>query len=73
MDLKFYLNKILKIDNIENYTLKSLEKIKDAYTNLLEKTEGKDPDYPGYIFGDFKKGTTKLSVGKNVYQLMEGM
>ena len=71
MDLKFYLNKIIKIDNIENYTLKSLDKIKNSYEEFLERTEGKDPDYPGYSFGD-KKGT-KLSVGKNVYQLMEGM
>ena len=73
MDLKFYLNKIIKIDNIENYTLNALDKIKDSYNEFLEKTEGKDPDYPGYTFGDKANKGTKLSVGKNVYQLMEGM
>ena len=73
MDLKFYLNKIVKVDNIEGYTLKSINKIKDSYNEFLEKTDGKDPDYPGYSFGNKSSKGTKLSVGQNVYQLMEGM
>lgn len=55
MELKFYLNKVLKIDNIENYTLNTLESLKKCYDNFLDKSEGIDPDYPGYTFGG-KKG-----------------
>ena len=31
MDLKFYLNKFLKVDRIEDYTLNTLIKLKDNY------------------------------------------
>lgn len=54
MDLKFYLNKFLKIDNIEQYTLNSLTEIKKCYETLLEKTEGQDPDFPMHNFGNAK-------------------
>ena len=66
MDLKFYLNKIIKIDNIENYSLNSLYEIKKCYSKFLEKTEGKDPDYPLMSFGD-SKNTFKS--GNNLTQL----
>lgn len=54
MDLKFYLNKIVKIDNIENYSLNSLYTLKKCYNEFLEKSEGRDPDYPMMSFGDSK-------------------
>ena len=46
MDLKFYLNKFIKVDNIEGYTLKALKELQTCYENYLEKTEGSDPDFP---------------------------
>ena len=51
MDLKFYLNKFIKVDNIEHYTLKSLKEIQKCYEDYLEKTDGSDPDFPMMTFG----------------------
>ena len=31
MQLKFYLNKFLKVDNIEQYTLEALKKLEEIY------------------------------------------
>lgn len=45
MSLKFYLNKILKCDNIESYSLKALEELKKSYDEFIKKT-GADPDFP---------------------------
>lgn len=67
MDLKFYLNKFLKVDNIENYTIKTLIKLRECYENFLEKSKGSDPDFPLINFGD--KGI-KIK-GKNLYSLLE--
>ena len=52
MDLKFYLNKFLKCDNIEMYTLKALYALRDAYDEFLENSKGTDPDFPMIDFGD---------------------
>lgn len=52
MDLKLYLNKFLKVDNIEQYSMKSLLALKDSYNKFLEKSEGKDPDFPLMTFSD---------------------
>lgn len=60
MGLKFYLNKILKIDNIEGYTLKTLNQLKSCYDEFIEKSEGIDPEYPGYVFGNGKGIKIKL-------------
>lgn len=68
MDLKFYLNKFLKVDNIEGYTLKSLMELKKVYEDFKEKTEGLDPDFPGISFGE--KGT-KISRGTNLQKFLE--
>lgn len=68
MQLKLYLNKFLKVDNIENYTLNELKDLEDAYEDFKEKTEGIDPDFPGITF---KTNGTKLNVGSNVYQLLD--
>ena len=68
MQLKFYLNKFLKVDNIENYTLKALKKLEDTYEEFKEKTNGVDPDFPGI---SFKTKGTKITVGSNVYQLFD--
>ena len=60
MDLKFYLNKFVKIDNIEGYTLSSLKTIEENYSTFMEKTDGLDPDFPNIDFGN------KTSKGKRV-------
>ena len=67
MELKFYLNKFLKADNIENYTLKSLQQLKSNYEKFLEDTEGVDPDFPLINFGN--KG--KKIEGKNIYSALK--
>lgn len=66
MALKFYLNKFLKVDNIENYTLDTLQKLKDYYDEFLEDSEGVDPDFPLMSFGN--KGQ-KIG-GHNIYQAL---
>ncbi len=58
MDLKFYLNKFVKCDNIEGYTLKSLFKLKDIYSDFLENSGGIDPDFPEINFGEATGGKT---------------
>lgn len=58
MSLKLYLNKYLKVDNIEYYTLPCLQILQKEYDALLKKTEGIDPDFPQLNFGD---GTGSLS------------
>ena len=58
MSLKLYLNKYLKVDNIEYYTLPCLQVLQKEYDALLKKTEGLDPDFPQLNFGD---GTSGLS------------
>lgn len=67
MDLKFYLNKFLKADNIEHYTFKTLLELKTCYEDMLETTEGYDPDFPMSNFGDKKKGD-KIK-GQNIYTI----
>ena len=54
MDLKFFLNKFAKVDNIENYTLKYLFELRKLYENYLESTDGQDPDFPMISFGGNK-------------------
>ena len=73
MELKFYLNKFLKVDNIEGYTLATLDELRKAYDKFLDKS-GFDPDFPMLSLGNGgengKKGET-IKVGKNnnVYNL----
>ena len=64
MDLKFYLNKFVKIDNIEGYTLGCLKTIEENYSAFMEKTEGLDPDFPTISFGDKGKKGKKVK-GQN--------
>jgi hypothetical protein len=68
MDLKFYLNKFLKADNIEHYTYKALLDLKKCYSDFLETSEGIDPDFPMSNFGGAKG--TKVS-GTNIHRLNE--
>ena len=68
MQLKFYLNKFLKVDNIENYTLNSLHELEKIYEDFKDTTEGLDPDFPNINFNSKGK---KVTVGENVYALME--
>jgi hypothetical protein len=64
MDLKFYLNKFVKIDNIEGYTLNSLKTLEENYSAFMEKTEGLDPDFPNIDFGGKKNKGQKIK-GQN--------
>lgn len=64
MDLKFYLNKFVKIDNIEGYYLSALKTIEENYSAFMEKTEGLDPDFPTIDFGGKNKKGKKIE-GKN--------
>lgn len=70
MDLKFYLNKFIKVDNIEGYTLKALKEIQNCYEAYLEKTEGSDPDFPMVTFGG-KNGMEKKVKGRNAAAIEE--
>lgn len=70
MDLKFYLNKFLKADNIEHYTLDSLYKLKKVYDDFLDKSEGIDPDFPGMTLGDHGNG--ERIKGTNYYSIFGG-
>ena len=54
MDLKFFLNKFAKVDNIENYTLKTINALRDRYQDYMESTDGMDPDFPMITFGGGK-------------------
>ncbi len=74
MELKFYLNKILKADNIENYTLETIHALMKTYDNFLEKSEGMDPDFPMINFGgEGGKGKKIVSGKNNIYnQQREG-
>ena len=67
MDLKFYLNKFIKVDNIEGYTLSSLRTIEESYSSFMEKTEGLDPDFPTINF-EGKGGKGKKVQGHNKAQ-----
>ena len=67
MHLKLYLNKYLKADNIELYSLSCLIDLRKEYENFLELTGGYDPDFPGVNIGDRKDGQ-KIK-GKNKIQL----
>lgn len=64
MELKFHLNKFVKLDNIENYTLESLLAARKCYDSFMEKTEGFDPDFPECDFSGGKKGTKIGGVNK---------
>ena len=65
MGLKLYLNKFLKVDNIESYTFSELMTLKKEYEKVIEESEGVDPDFPTYVFG----GGGKKIAGTNVHTL----
>ena len=65
MGLKLYLNKFLKVDNIESYTFSELITLKKEYEKVLEESEGVDPDFPTYVFGS----TGKKIAGNNIHTL----
>ncbi len=74
MELKFYLNKFLKVDNIENYTLHTLEELRRVYERFTDKTEGFDPDFPMMsVGGKDGKGQTIAKGQNNIYQVAENM
>ena len=63
MDLKFYLNKFLKADGIEQYPLKALLDLRKSYENFIENSKGTDPDFPMISFGS--KGETIKGINKS--------
>jgi hypothetical protein len=65
MGLKLYLNKFLKVHNIESYTFSELIALKKEYEKVLEESEGVDPDFPTYVFG----GGGKKIAGTNIHTL----
>ena len=65
MGLKLYLNKFLKVDNIESYTFSELMTLKKEYEKVIEESEGVDPDFPTYVFG----GGGKKIAGTNIHTL----
>jgi hypothetical protein len=70
MALKFYLNKICKMDNIEMYSLKTVLGMKDSYSKFIEET-GLDPDFPTLNFGN--KQTPLVSTNaNNLYTALGG-
>ena len=69
MGLKLYLNKFLKVDNIEQYSFPELMELKKEYEKILEESEGVDPDFPSYIFG----GQGKKIGGTNVHTITRSM
>ena len=74
MELKFYLNKFLKVDNIENYTLSTLEELRKVYERFTDKTEGFDPDFPMMSVGGKEgKGQTIAKGQNNIYKIAEDM
>lgn len=64
MNLKFYLNKFVKVQNVEDYTMKALFSLKDSYDKFLEETEGMDPDFPNLSMNG-NKG--KKIGGRNIH------
>ena len=66
MALKFYLNKFLKVDNIEQYSLSQLVELKDTYQSFLDDSEGYYPDFPMTTFGD---GKGKKVGGTNIHTI----
>lgn len=54
MALKFFLNKFVKADNIEYYTISQLNALRDTYQKYLDETKGFDPDFPMSNFGGDK-------------------
>ena len=69
MQLKFYLNKFLKADGIENYTIGTLTELRKCYEEFLKKSDGSDPDFPMMSFGD--KGETYTSSNNSVRNKLE--
>ena len=65
MGLKLYLNKFLKVDNIEYYTFSELMTLKKEYEKVMEESEGVDPDFPMFTFG----GKGKKISGTNIHTL----
>ena len=70
INLKFYLNKILKCDNIENYSLRSLEELRKCYDEFV-KSAGGDPDFPSIPMGNDENNirANNLLVGEEVEDL----
>lgn len=70
MELKFYLNKFLKVDNIEKYTLSALDELRKIYDKFTDSTGGFDPDFPMMSVGGKGEKSEVVAKGKNnVYNL----
>ena len=70
MEIKFFLNKLVKIDNIEEYTLSALDELQKVYDKFLEKSEGVDPDYPLLKIGGKSEDNIIKTKKNNRYTLI---
>lgn len=70
MDLKFYLNKFLKTDNIEYYTIPTLTELKSTYEKFLKSSKGIDVDFPTITFNEYAEDGITLK-GNNVYSVFD--
>lgn len=50
VQMKFYLNKFVKADNIEDYSFDYCNKLYERYHEFLKDNNGVDPDYPDTVF-----------------------
>lgn len=48
MNIKYFLNKIAKYDNIEDYYYYTCIKLYEDYKERLKESEGIDLDYPDF-------------------------
>lgn len=71
MELKFYLNKFLKVDNIEGYTLGTLEELRKSYDRFLEKS-GFDPDFPMLALGSGASSSPEGNGGSDKLKFEKG-
>lgn len=56
MHLKLYLNKFLKVDNIEQYSMNCIFRLREEYDRYLDLSGGFDPDFPEVNIGGRDKG-----------------
>lgn len=50
MKLKLNLNKLCKLDNIEDYSMDTIHEMQKAYQDYLDESEGVDIEYPEFKF-----------------------
>lgn len=49
--IKFSLNKLGRIDNIEKYSINVISELYKAYESYIDGNDGQDVEFPGFFFG----------------------